>query len=182
MAVEVQRVGVEEFEALALLPENADRRLELIDGEIVELVSNQECSRIAGWILYFINAYLLEHDIGFATSADGGYQVGRDRYIPDVGFMSRARQPEASTEAYNPLPPDLAVEVVSPSEQMGDVLAKVNNYLLAGTVVWVFFPTNKEVGVFVPGQPARSLGMGDTLDGGDVLPGFKVVVKDVFRE
>jgi hypothetical protein len=63
---------------------------------------------------------------------------------------------------------------------MGDVLAKVNNCLLAGTVVWVFFPQKTGGGVFVPGQPAKSLGTNDTLDGGEVLPGFTAAVRDIF--
>jgi Uma2 family endonuclease len=131
-------------------------------------------------VAYLIGSYLEARPIGFVTGADGGYQVGDDRYLPDVGYMSRARQPVPSDEVYNSLPPDLAVEVVSPSDDMGDVLAKVNNYLLVGTAVWVVFPKKSEIGVFVPGQPAKSLSISDTLDGGKVLPGFEVAVQDVF--
>jgi len=169
-----------EFEQLALLPQNRDARLELINGEVVTLVSNQDSSRLAAQVLILIGAYLSKNPIGFVTGADGGYQVGSDRYIPDVGYMSKTRQPVASDEPYNSLPPDLAVEVVSPSDDIGDALAKVNNYLLAGTVVWVFFPKKREIGVFIPGQPSKTLGVNDTLDGGAVLPGFAAPVRDIF--
>ena len=180
MAIQAPPMTTQEFEEFAMLPHNRDARLELISGEVVTLVSNQGSSRLGVRIAHLISSYLDEHPIGFITGADGGYQVGNDRYIPDVGFMSKARQPAASDEAYNSLPPDLAVEVVSPFDDMGDVLAKVNNYLLAGTVVWVFFPQKSEIGVFVPGQPAKSLGVNDALDGGAILPGFTAAVRDIF--
>ena len=180
MAVQVPSMTTKEFEEFALLPQNVEQRLEFIAGEVVTLVSNQESSRLAMEFAVLIGSYLKNNPIGFITGADGGYQVGNDRYIPDVAFMSKMRQAAASNEAYNPLPPDLAVEVISPTDDMGDVLAKVNNYQLAGTVVWVVYPNKKEIGVFVPGQTAKSLGVNDTLDGGTVLPGFTVVVKDIF--
>ena len=180
MSVQAPPMTPKEFEVFVLLPQNADARLELIAGEVVTLVSNQESSRLAARILILIGSYLEKNPVGFVTGADGGYQVGNDRYIPDVAFMSYSRQAVPSKEVYNSVPPDLAVEVVSPTDEMGDVLSKVNNYQLAGTVVWVVFPTKKEIGVFVPGQTAKTLGINDALDGGNVFPGFAVAVKDIF--
>jgi Uma2 family endonuclease len=69
---------------------------------------------------------------------------------------------------------------VSPSDDMADVLAKVNNYQLVGTAVWVVFPKKKEIGVFIPGQPAKNLGSDDTLDGGAILRGFSIALRDIF--
>jgi len=181
MSIQAPPMTAKEFEEFAMQPQNRDARLEFIGGEIIQLVSNQKSSRLGGRMLHLISLYLDRNPIGFVTSADGGYHVGNDRYIPDVGFMSKTRQPTASDEAYNSLPPDLAVEVVSPSDETGDILAKVNNYLLVGTVVWVFFPQKTEIGVFVPGQPAKSLGVNDTLDGGAILPGFTAAVRDIFE-
>lgn len=180
MAIQAPPMTAKDFEEFVMLPQNVDQRLELIGGEVVALVSNQGSSRLGIRIGHLIQSYLDEHPIGFVTGADGGYQVGSDRYIPDVGYMSKARQPAPSDEVYNTLPPDLAVEVVPPSDEMGDVLAKVNNYLLAGTVVWVCFPQKKEIGVFAPGQPAKSLSLNDSLDGGEVLPNFAAAVRDIF--
>lgn len=180
MVIQAPPMTAKEFEEFALMPQNRDRRLEFMAGEVVELVSNQKSSRLGGRMLHLISIYLDTNPIGFVTSADGGYQVGDDRYIPDVGYVSKARQPAASDEAYNVLPPDLAVEVVSPSDEMREVLTKVTNYLLVGTVVWVVYPNKSEIGVFIPGQPARTLGINDSLDGGEVLPGFSVPIKDIF--
>src|SRR4051812_17557120 len=113
MVAEIRRMTAEEFEAFALQPANVNKRLELIAGEIVEVVSNQEASWLALRIGHFISSYLDQHPIGFATGADGGYHVGDDRCIPDVGYISKSRQPKRSKETYNPLPPELAVEVIS---------------------------------------------------------------------
>jgi Uma2 family endonuclease len=182
MVAEAQRVTAEEFEKLATLPANTDRRLELIGGEIVELVTNQASSRLAMKIGRLIGNYLDEHNIGYLTGADGGYQIGDDRVMPDVGYISKARQPEPNHDTYNPLPPDLAVEVMSPSDTLRDMLTKVTNYLAAGTAVWVFFPDEKEVRVYAPGQPARTYTVKDTLPGGDLLSGFELPLKDLFRD
>ncbi|MCC7206344.1 MAG: Uma2 family endonuclease, partial [Anaerolineae bacterium] len=109
----------EAFEALALSPDNAERRLELIGGEVVDVVSNVYASRLAARILGALVAYLDRNPLGDVTGADGGYCVGDDRYIPDVGYMAKARQPDPPLEAaYNPLPPDLAVEVLSPTDSL----------------------------------------------------------------
>jgi Uma2 family endonuclease len=180
MAIKPPPMTAQEFEEYVMLRENADRRLELIGGEVVELVSNQEASRLGVRIAHLINNYLDQNPIGLLTGSDGGYQVGNDRFMPDVGYMSKARQPLPSKETYNPLAPDLAIEVVSPSDEIDDVLAKVDSYTLAGTSVWVVYPKSKEIRVFTPGQPSKKLGIDDSLDGGEVLPGFTAKLQDIF--
>ena len=182
MTVTTQPITVEEFERLAIHPENADRRLEFVGGEIVEVVSNSYSSLVAARISGFLFVYLLRNPIGYLTGADGGYQIGDERYIPDVAFVSRARQPEPSRETYNPLAPDLAVEVLSPSDQPDVMRLKLANYLAAGVVVWVVNPESKAVEVYTPGKRAYRLGADGTLDGGDVLPGLALPVKDLFPD
>lgn len=78
--------------------------------------------------------------------------------------------------------PDIAVEVVSPSDRMADVNAKVAEYLAAGTsLVWVVEPGRKTVTAYNADRSARLLIEGDELDGGDVLPGFKLPLSEIFR-
>ncbi len=183
MTVGTQPITAEEFERLALLPENADRRLELIGGDIVEVVSNNYSSIVASRISFFIQLYLMQHGVaGYVTGADGGYCVGDERYIPDVAFVSKSRQPAPSRDAYNAIAPDLAVEVLSPSDQQDVLRLKIVNYLAAGTTVWVVNPDNQTVEVYTPGQRAYRLGSADTLTGGDLLPGFALPVKDIFPQ
>jgi Uma2 family endonuclease len=182
MAVQTRQHAVEEFDQIVMLPENANKQLEYIGGEIVEMVSNDYSSEVAARILGYIFAYLLQNNIGRVTGADGGYQVAGERYIPDVAFISKARQPEPSHDAYNPNTPDLAVEVLSPSDKADDIRIKIANYLAAGTLLWVVEPESKTVEIYMAGQKGRRARVGDILDGSDVLPGFTLAVKDVFPE
>jgi Uma2 family endonuclease len=181
MAVQTKRATVEEFDQFVQLPENADRLFEYVGGEIIEVVSNNYSSEIAARILIEIGIFVKNKNMGRVTGADGGYMVSGERYIPDTAFISREKQPEPSHEAYNPTPPDLAVEVLSPSNDLSDIRIKLVNYLNAGTVVWLVDPDKKQVEVYAPGQ-AKKLGLNDTLDGGDVLPGFTLPVKAIFPD
>lgn len=83
--------------------------------------------------------------------------------------------PRPFPKGYPEMAPDLAVEVVSPSDTAEDLQQKVGEYLVSGTrLVWVIYPDTKSVTVFTPGGQARVLGVQDTLNGEDVLPGFIV--------
>jgi Uma2 family endonuclease len=108
--------------------------------------------------------------------------IGNERYIPDCAFVSRKRQAQPPPAAYNPIPPDLAVEVLSPSNTPDEIAIKVDNYLRAGTVVWVVNGDAQRVTVHRPDAAPKTSGIEDTLDGGDVLPGFTLPVRDIFAE
>jgi Uma2 family endonuclease len=181
MAVQSRRMTLEEFNQFIALPENAERNFEYIDGSVVETVTNQRSSAIAFRLGGRIELYLLQHQSGFLTGADGGYAIAGERYIPDVAFVSYQRQAEPSDEAYSAIPPDLAVEVLSPANSEKDMRTKVVNYLSVGTVVWVVDPEFKLVEVYHPGQPVKKVRLDDILDGGELLPGFKLAVKDIFQ-
>src|SRR5215467_12670551 len=150
------RVSVEEFEKIAALPENADKRLEYIGGAIVEVVSNSDSSEIAANVLAEIRFYAKTNDLGRVTGADGGYRVSGEDYIPDVGFISKARQPKRPHASWNPLAPDLAVEVVSPSDEATEIADKVANYVLAGTLLWYFYSDKQQVKIYEPGKPVKT--------------------------
>jgi Uma2 family endonuclease len=177
-----ERLSADEFEHIASLPENRDKRLEFIGGEIVEVVSNSYSSEVAAEVLGEVRTYVKAKKLGRVTGADGGYIVSGERYIPDVAFISFARQPEPSHEAWNPNPPDLAVEVLSPTDDPASLRIKIVNYLRAGTTVWVVDPIRQQIEVYAPDQSPVTLTVEDTLDGGSVLPGFSLPVKSVFPE
>ncbi len=177
-----KRLTVEEFDAFAALPENEDRLLEFILGEISEVSTNPRGSKLGARMVRLIGNIVEDRNLGHVTGADGGYRVSGERYIPDAAFISYARQPELpASGGYNPNPPDLAVEVFSPSDSERKLATKVHNYVLAGTTVWVLYPDTQEIEVFVPGQPSKSLHIGDTLDGGALLPGFSVPLAEIFK-
>ena len=179
MAIQA-RVSVEEFEKIAALPENAGKRLEYIGGEVVEVVSNSLSSQIAARILARISVHVETNNLGYVTGADGGYRVSGEDYMPDVGFISKAQHPRRPRETWVPFAPDLAVEVASPTDRKSEIADKVANYLAAGTFVWYFYPDEQEVKIYEPGKPGKTLTIDDTLDGGKILPGFKVTLKDIF--
>ena len=80
-----------------------------------------------------------------------------------------------------PLAPDLAVEVLSPSDRIADALAKIAMYLDAGVrLVWLVDPADQTVTIFRPETTPSKLAADDTLDGGDVLPDFRVPVVEIF--
>jgi Uma2 family endonuclease len=182
MALRERLFTADEFFEMARLSENEDRRLELDEGVIVEMASSSPTNTVtAGRIIYFLNAFVLPRGLGYVTVPDGGFRLTEHKVRqPDAAFISKRRLPELPDEFH--IPPDLAVEVVSPNE---DVLKKVNEYLNAGTaVVWTVYSDERTVYVFrhskdgnLIGQP---FGIDDTLDGGDVLPGFTLPVRDVF--
>jgi Uma2 family endonuclease len=176
------RVTLEAFDEYIHLPENADKLFEYIGGAIVEVVSNNYSSEVAALLLIHIGGHVLANKLGHVTGADGGYIVSGEKYIPDVAFISLARQPLASHAAYNPNAPDLAIEVLSPGNTDEEISIKIVNYLAAGTTVWRVRPNEKQVVVFAPGKPVETIYVDGILDGGEVLPGFKLPVKDIFPE
>jgi Uma2 family endonuclease len=184
MAVGTQHITVEEFDQCVDLPENAEKLFEYVGGEVVEVPSNPYASKVASRISGFIFMYRLENDMGHLTGEQGGLVVSGERYTPDVAFASKARQSKLVEEGFNPIPPDLAVEVEFPvSEQSHDrLVTKIANYLAAGTVVWAVYPETRQVRVFAPGQPVQIIDSDGVLDGGDVLPGFTLAVSDIFPE
>ena len=132
------RMTVTDFDTWADLPENQERRLEYVGGQIIEVPSNPYVSMIAVRIIGFLLDYLKAHDIGWVTGEGGGYMVAGERYAPDVAYISRARQPQLARKGYNPNPPDLAVEVISDPDNREEQTAlrvKITNYLAAGVVV-----------------------------------------------
>ena len=173
-----ERITVEAFDRFAA--EHTEALFEFIGGEIVEVPSNPYSSKIALRIGRFIGAFVDEHHLGHVTGEAGGYQVYGERYAPDVGFISAARQPELAQEGYNPLPPDLAVEVISPTDSEKKLRIKIGNYLAAGTVVWVVYPQDREVEIYTPGKPVQIVDVNGVLEVGTLLPGFRLPVGDIF--
>lgn len=182
MAIQRTHVSAEEFDQFVVQPENINRLFELIHGEIVEVVSNGYSSILGARLAGRLSIWADTFELGWVTGADGGYMINGERYIPDVAYISKAKRPTPSYDGYNPIAPDLAVEVLSPGNAPLDMRVKIFNYGLAGTVVWVVDPDTKLVEVYTPGQAAQVLTIEDTLDGGTLLPNFTLALKDLFKE
>lgn len=180
MVANIKPVTIRDFEDYVFLPENEDKHFEYVGGDIVEVVSNNKSSRIGAFMLIKMGSFVENYDLGWVTGADGGYVVGEERYIPDAAFVSKSRQLEPSNEAYNPIAPDLAIEVISPTDDRDKLRIKVVNYLLAGTRVWVVDPEKQIVEDYVPNQSPKMIGNNGTLEGGSLLPGFSLPVSKIF--
>src|SRR5918993_2103164 len=177
--VATRQVTVEEFAEMPL-----QGVWELVDGAPIELTPAAGKSSRIGSRLY---ARLADHveptEFGWAFPAETGFVLFADRTTvrsPDAAVVRRDRLAEPP-DTFVPLAPDLAVEVLSPSDRMAAALAKIAMYLDAGVqLVWLINPAFQTVTVFRPDATPAKLTMGDTLDGDDVLPDFTVPVAEIF--
>lgn len=175
-----ERVSIATFEEFII--EQSDKDYELIGGEIVEVVSHSYSSYIAARLLIKIGIFVETNQAGYVTGADGGYIVGDERYLPDVGFVSHDKLAQAPNETYISVAPDLAVEVKSPTDREMLMTIKVSNYLAAGTVVWLVYPDEREIHVHRTGKSVRIYTAEMTLISEDVLSGFILKLGDIFAE
>ena len=184
MAAARQMTTLMTAEDLLALPDN-DMRYELVEGELIEMSpTSRPHSRDGMRIATQMNVYAEANDLGEVYGADAGFILRRNPdtvRAPDAAFVRKERLPELDEDGYLPLSPDLAVEVVSPSNTVNEMSQKVQEYLEAGTaIVWVVEPKRRQVTVYTPGQHPRILRDGDLLDGGDVMPGFTLSVTYIF--
>jgi Uma2 family endonuclease len=177
--VATRPLTIAEFEA-----EARDGLWELIDGEPVEVTPSAGLSSmIAARISDYVFNYLLTHPIGHAFSADAGFILFPDRNTvrsPDFAFIRHSRLPEVPA-AFVPVPPDLAVEVLSPTDRMTDSLAKVTMFLQAGVpLVWLIDPRKRSATIFNQDESPTTIEEHDVLDGDEALPGFTLPLAVLF--
>ena len=132
-------------------------------------------------------AFVRERGLGLVATNDSGFVLERDPDSvlgPDIAFVRADRLPPPNEfDGFLELPPDLAVEIISPSQSGPFVAAKVAAYLNAGVAMVVFVrPARKTVSVHRPGRETIVLGIGDVFDGEDVLPGFQLPLTELFRD
>ncbi|MEP7200520.1 MAG: Uma2 family endonuclease [Chloroflexota bacterium] len=173
----------------SLLVADKSRPFELVRGEIVYMDwTGEEHADVAGELFGEMRAYVREHDLGKVYTADAGFLLAENPdtvRVPDVAFVSWARRGRVEhTAGAVPMPPDLAVEIISPSDTMKAVREKVKEYFEAGVQeVWIIEPwaqtVTKCLGSLLRTQ---TLGMEDMLDGGELLPGFTMRVAELFSE
>jgi len=142
--------------------------------------------RIAARIVTLLSGHVVARRLGVVYANDTGYVLARSPDTvrgPDVSFVSQSRfEAIGDVATAVPGPPDLAVEVISPSNSPSQIHAKVADYLAAGTrLVWVVDPERRRVTIHRSLLSPRLLGTADTLDGEDVLPGFSVKVSELFE-
>jgi Uma2 family endonuclease len=180
-------VSLDEFMRIALDPANADRRLQRIDGEIVEYLSSNHASQIAATLTCEVGIFVRHHKLGYVTGADCGYTISGEQYIPDGAFVSYEREPKDPNEYYSEVAPNLVVEVLSPGntgsyDEREKLARKVANYLAAGCELWLVDPVEEKLERCIPDQAVRTYRNGDTLEGVGVLDGFKLEISSIWPE
>ncbi len=182
MALEKQLVTVEEFEAFIERPENADRRFELINGEIVEKMPTEEHGIIQLFIGTWINMYLFQNPIGRA-GVEIRHRPAQDRTndrMPDISVVLNKEKPVTRRGAALYIP-DLAIEIKSPGDSTKSLREKAHFYLAnGGQMVWLVFPDKKLIEVYTLDEQLLLI-EGDVLTGGDALPGFELAVSAIFE-
>ena len=184
MAVEapVKLITAEEF---AQWPDDGPPR-ELVDGMVITMPPPGKIhARIVGTIVAILSAWVRSIGVGIVYAGDTGYVLRREPDTvrgADVSYVARNVDFDDESAGYGEGAPDLAVEVLSPNSRTGEVLRKVGEYLDAGArLVWVVDPKTRNVTAFGGVGQVRVYGLKDTLDGGDVLPGFSCAVTEIFR-
>jgi len=161
-------------------------RYELIKGVVYEMSpGGQKHGFIASRIGYIISNYVYENKLGITTGAETGYKLCSNPDTvrsPDMAFESNEKLKEKGIiDGYSSIMPDLVVEVNSPSDSYVRIIKKVNEWLDAGVnQVWVIDPDDCSVAVYYSPEKYKIYNSGDTLSGGEILPGFKCKVEDIF--
>jgi Uma2 family endonuclease len=178
---------IADFDEIRAMPDNEDRLLELIHGEITEKMPNEMHGEIAAWIASVLTQFVYPRKLGrVGVEVSHRPIIGQynDR-MPDVSFRA-AGQPLV-THGSVPGMPDLAVEIKSPRNSFESLREKAQFYLQNGSrMVWLVHPMQRQIELCVPSKEARAtmivrlLNVEDTLDGGEVLPGFSVKVSELF--
>jgi Uma2 family endonuclease len=174
-------------EELARLPDDG-HRYDLLRGELLRMgPAGGEHGEIALDIGARLHTFVKAQQLGKTYAAETGFYLARDPDTvlgPDAAFVHRDRvPPPAERRGFVPVVPDLAVEIVSPSDSASDVLDKITSYLDAGVrVVWLVEPRRRTLTVYHADRSARILRADDELDGGDVLPGFRLRISELFAE
>lgn len=164
----------------------AGRRLELVAGEITEMSPS---GFDHGELVLHLGALLIDfasrHGTVRVAGGDVGFVVARDPdtvLAPDIAVVRSERIPESGCSRFVDGAPELAVEIVSPSDRPAEIEAKARHWIGCGArVVWVVHKAKTTVTIYRGGGERTALSLDDTLDGGDVLPGFTCPVRRVFK-
>ena len=137
-------------------------------------------------LVFMLGDYVRQRGLGCVFGDSFGYELVRLPHtvrVPDASFVRADRLPKDGVgPGLLKFAPDLAIEVLSPSETASDLEEKLDDYTIAGTpLIWVVDPVRRTVRVIADDAPVRWLREGDTLDGGKTIPGFSCAVSDIFK-
>ena len=152
------------------------QKYELVDGQIRVSPAGNRHGSVCVQLATLLNTFVKERHLGYVFDSSTGFRLaGGNVRVPDVSFVAYGRYPgEQVPEGFGDLAPDLAVEVLSPGDRSRDILDKVGEYLQAGVrLFWVIDPRERTAAVHKSLTDVRTLGPNDSLDGEDVVAGFR---------
>jgi Uma2 family endonuclease len=164
-----------------------DAKAELVRGELrVTPPPGGPHGTAATNLVVILANHVRMHGLGRAFADGIGYELARlprTVRVPDGSFVRAERlPPEGIGPGLLKFAPDLAIEVLSPSESASELEEKLDDYLFSGTqLIWVVDPVRRTVMIVAADAPVRWLREGETLDGGTVVPGFTCPVSDIFE-
>jgi Uma2 family endonuclease len=160
------------------------RLCELVDGVLVEKAMGVRESLLALGLAHLLGTFLKQHNLGFVLGPDGSLRLfaGLIR-APDVSFISWKRLPDGKVPE-EPVPniaPDLAVEIISKGNTRKEMDRKVREYFASGVkLVWLMYPRKRLVEVYTSVRDHHTVREPESLDGGDILPGFSFDLAQFF--
>jgi Uma2 family endonuclease len=179
MTADVKLMTAEE---LAAMPDDGNR-YELVNGELIAMApSFARHGMIAGAIAVSLGHHVKTNRLGAVLVADAGFVLTRGPdtvRAPDAAFVRKGR---AIEDAFLSGAPDLAVEVLSSGDRAKQVQAKVGDYLRAGARMVIVIDPRTETAVVHTAASTTRLSIDDTLDGGDVVPGWRLPLRELFEE
>jgi Uma2 family endonuclease len=157
-------------------------KYELVDGEIRMSPAGARHGQVCVKLVGRLGPFVEERRLGFVFDSSTGFRMpGGNVRLPDVAFVALGRlEGDIVPESFCPVAPDLAVEVLSPSDRPQQFLDRIGEYLDAGVrLVWVIDPSNQRAVVHRSLADVRTLGLDDALDGGEVVSGFRCRLRDI---
>lgn len=147
---------------------------EVVNGQWIESdesMAGKRHGKIEAMLIFLLMSYLLK-------GTKENIEIMR---MPDVSFVALGREDDENPDEVHFLAPDLAIEIISPSECYSEIRAKLSDYLESGVKqVWQVLPERKEVVVNLPDGTAKTYPASEKISGGEVLPGFELLVADIF--
>ena len=167
-------------EELMRLPADG-RKWELTDGEAKEVPTAVIHDIIVGTVIGLIRPFAKGR--GYVAASQAGFRmINGNIRVPDVSFYRKSRLPNGPSAKFQDGAPDLCIEIISPSEERSEMEQKVREYFASGAVyVWQMFPETETLVVFTSPTQSRTLRGRESIDAGELLPGFVCQVRELFE-
>ena len=173
-----KRVTPDEFVQLKI------KRAELVDGKVIKQPPTMlSHDRLAFIIAMKLEGFVAQRRLGLVVTG-GSFRTGESQVrVPDVSFISNQDLEGENLDSYIQKPPTLAVEIISKNDTYGDVDDKADEFLAAGSqAVWIVNPRRRTIAVHTPDGLPAVYNIGDSIPGGEILPGFELPLADIFQD